>query len=98
MKRRVMHIAWAIRNQFNTFSEALTHAWKVIKLQWKLCTEAIVEFKYKKIDGSIREARGSNANLPYTGKPVRTPNFGLLTYFDLDAQAFRSAKIENLLW
>jgi hypothetical protein len=92
-----MRIAWAIRKQFNTFREALVHAWKVIKLQWQLCTEAIVEFKYKKIDGSIREARGSNADLPYTGKPGRTPNFGLLTYFDLDANSFRSCKIENLI-
>ena len=97
MKRRLFNIAWAVRNQFATFSEALTHAWKVIKLQWALCTEAVVKFSYKKVDGTIRQALGSNETVPAVkgGKPT---NYGVLTYFDLEAQAWRSARIENLIF
>lgn len=98
MKRRLFNIAWSVRKSFSTFAEALVHAWKVVKLQFALCTQTLVRFKYTKVDGSVREANGSNANLPYTGAPRKAPNYGLLVYFDLDAQAFRSAKIENLLF
>jgi len=65
MKRRLFNIAWSIVDQFSSFAEALVHAWKVIKLQWALCTQALVCFKYKKVDGSIRVAKGSNESLPY---------------------------------
>lgn len=98
MKRRLFNIAWSVRKSFASFSEALVHAWKVIKLQWALCAEAVVAFKYTKVDGSVREARGSNANLPFRDDERKAPNFGLLVYFDLDAHAFRSAKVENLIW
>ncbi|WP_094570750.1 SH3 beta-barrel fold-containing protein [Mucilaginibacter xinganensis] len=99
MKKRLFNIAWAVRKQFNTFSEALKHSWKVVKLQWALCIEAVVNFKYKKVDGSIREAKGSNESLNYTPseKPKNT-NFGVLVYFDLEACGFRSCKIENLIF
>lgn len=98
MKTRLFKIAHSIKGQFNSFAEALVHAWKIIKLQYALCTEALVRFKYTKVDGSIREAQGSNANLPYTCEPRKTPNFGVLVYFDLEAGSFRSAKIENLIF
>lgn len=98
MKRRLFYIAWSIVDQFESFSEALAHAWKVIKLQWALCTEAVVKFKYKKVDGSIREAKGSNESLPYVPNANRKTNYGVLVYFDLDAQAFRSAKVSNILF
>lgn len=99
MKSRLFKIAWSIVDQFENFSAALAHAWKVIRLQFALCTQALVNFTYRKVDGSIRAARGSNESLNYTPseKPKNT-NFGILVYFDLDAQAFRSAKIENLIF
>lgn len=99
MRRRLFNIAWAIRKEFNSFSEALAHAWRVIKLQWALCTEAVVDFKYRKVDGSIREAKGSNESLKYIpGEKPKNNNFGILVYFDLDANGFRSCKIENLIF
>lgn len=99
MKRRLFNIAWSIVGQFDSFADALKHAWCVIKLQWALCTEAVVNFRYKKVDGSIREARGSNESLKYnpSEKPKNT-NFGILVYFDLDAGGFRSCKAENILF
>lgn len=97
MKTRLFKMAWAIRKQFNTFSEALKHAWKVIKLQWDLCTGE-VRFKYKKIDGSIREAIGTRDNVPATKGSDRPANYGVLTYFDLGVGEWRSAKIELLIF
>lgn len=97
MKSRLFRIAWSIRNQFNSFAEALVHAWKTIKLQWALCLGVAV-FKYKKIDGSIREARGTTETVPETKGIKREPNYGLLTYYDLDAAGWRSAKISNLIF
>lgn len=99
MKRRLFNIAWAVAAEFDTFSEALTHAWRVVKLQLALCLNSLVSFKYKKVDGSIREANGSNASLNYIHSDKPKPvNHGVLVYFDLDAKAFRSAKVENLIF
>ena len=91
-------MAWAIKSNFASFSEALKFAWNVIKLQCRLLTEVVVNFSYKKVDGSIRKAKGSNADLPYTGSPKRETNFGVLVYWDLEVNAFRSAKIELLIF
>lgn len=100
MKRRLFNIAWSIVDQFDSFSQALVHAWKTIKLQLALCLNSLVSFKYKKAsDGSIREANGSNASLSYIHSDKPKPvNHGILVYFDLDAKAFRSAKVENIIF
>ena len=99
MKRRLFNIAWSIVGEFDSFSEALAHAWKVIKLQYALCTQALVSFKYKKVDGYIREAKGSNESLKYNpSEKPKNSNFGILVYFDLEAQNFRSCKVENIIF
>lgn len=101
MKTRLFNIAWSVRKHFATFAEALVHAWKVVKLQIGLCL-GIVKFQYKKIDGSIRQAIGTLDEIPAEKRPAagtpRKVNFGLLTYFDIEAGDFRSAKIENLIF
>jgi hypothetical protein len=97
MKRRMMKMAWEVSKHFASFAEAMSFAWKVIKLQIGLCL-GIVKFSYKKIDGSIRTATGTLDNVPATKGPRREPNYGLLTYFDTEADGWRSAKIENLIF
>lgn len=96
MKRRLFNIAWSVRNQFATFSEALVHAWKVVKLQFALCI-GVVKFSYTKKDGSRREAIGTLDNVPAV-KGERRTNHGVFTYFDIPAQDWRSAKVENLIF
>jgi hypothetical protein len=92
-------MAHAIKNQFNTFAEALVHCWKVIKLQFELFTQPVVKFKYLKVsDNSIREAVGTLETVPAVKGERKAPKFDLLTYFDLDAMAWRSCRIENLLF
>lgn len=98
MKRRLFNIAWSIVNQFDSFAAALTHAWKVIKLQYALCTQAVVNFTYKKVDGTIREAVGTLESVPTPKGGFRKPNHSLLTYFDLQQQDWRCAKVENLIF
>lgn len=97
MKSRLFNIAWAVRKQFSTFAEALTHAWKIIRLQLGLCL-GVVTFSYKKVDGSTRVATGTLDSVPATKGVKRPTNYSLLTYFDLDVQEFRSAKIANLIF
>ena len=98
MKKRLFNIAWSIVDQFDSFAEALKHAWKVIRLQFELCTRALVEFKYKKVDGSIREAVGTLETVPMPKGGYKKPNHSILTYFDLQVQEWRCAKVENLIF
>lgn len=89
-------MAWAIRKQFATFGEALTQAWRCVKLQWALCL-GVVTFQYRKVDGSIRTATGTRDNIPAI-KGTGHINYGVMVYFNLEAQAYRSAKCENLIF
>jgi|ERR1700744_46603 len=98
MKRRLFNIAWATVAQFDSFAEALKHAWCVVKLQYALCTQALVNFKYKKVDGTIREAVGTLESVPTPKGGFRKANYGLLTYFDLQQNDWRCAKVENLIF
>lgn len=95
MKRRVMLTAWQVADKFNSFAEALSYAWSVIKLQVQLLI-GTVSFSYKKVDGSIRKAIGT-LDVKYDRKGG-TSSKGVFVYYDLDAQGFRSAKLENLIF
>ncbi len=98
MKSQLFKIAHAIRNQFASFSEALVHAWKVIKLHIELKTKKVVNFTYVKVDGSIREAVGTLVNAPMPKGGERKPNYKVLNYFDLQQMEYRCAKVENLIF
>lgn len=98
MRRRLFNIAWAVRKQFSTFSEALTHAWRTIKLQWALCL-GVVTFSYKKVsDGSIRVATGTLDHGQQLKGSDRPKNYGILNYWDTEAQGFRSCHVENIIF
>jgi len=98
MKSQLFKIAHAIKAQFNSWSEALRHAWKVIKLKAKMKIGE-VKFKFRKVDGSIREALGTLNITIEKGENNRskTPNHGQIAYFDLQQGGFRSFKAENLI-
>lgn len=98
MKSNLFKIAHKIKGQFATFAEALTHSWKVIKLQLQLKTKSTVCFTFKKVDGSIREAVGTLLNAPNPKGDDRPVNYGVLNYFDLQQQDWRCAKVENLIF
>ena len=56
----------------------------------------IVEFYYKKLDGSIRQAFGTLANTP-PATTNRKPNENLFTYFDTIKNEWRSFYMFNLI-
>ncbi|MFC4213492.1 SH3 beta-barrel fold-containing protein [Pedobacter lithocola] len=98
MKSLVFKTAWQIASNFGTFAEALKHAWELIKLKFAMM-KGVVEFSYRKVDGSIRTAVGTlqmpHVNYEYKGKPSTNKT---LAYYDLEQGAFRCFKIENLIY
>lgn len=96
MKTKLFKTAWALIGKYNSFSEALTAAWKAIKLNVKM-KSGVINFDFKKVDGSIRQAVGTLMNVPAI-KGVKAPSLTSLTYFDVEANYWRSAKIENLIF
>lgn len=98
MRHFLFKLAHAVKSKYSTFAEALKYAWKVVKLKSKMTTQ-VVSFKFKKVDGSIRQALGTLRPdyLPSsTGK--RGSKDTVLTYFDLERQEYRCTKIENLIF
>lgn len=95
-KSKLFKLAWQLLDNFQSFGEALKHAWKVMKLKAKMKKD-YVYFKYKKVSGEIREAVGT-LNFSYqskgTGKSAPSDN---MLYFDKDAGGLRSCKIVNIL-
>lgn len=98
-KSKLFHIAHSIKHQFNSFADALRKAWVIIKLRARM-KKQIVSFKFKKVDGSIREAKGTlRADLlPEIKVTSNKKNHSVMAYFDVDAQVFRSFKVENLIY
>lgn len=98
MKSLVFKTAWQIAKNFNSFSDALVYAWKVVKLKLKMLKK-VVEFQYKKVDGSIRTAIGTLAptHVDYEYKGNSSTN-KVFTYFDIEQNAFRCCKVDNLIF
>ena len=63
--------------------------------------QGIVEFAYKKKDGSIRQARGTLSeeyiNYEFKTDSARPRPEGLITYFDIDSDGWRSFYEQNLV-
>ncbi len=97
MKSLVFKTAWQMRGSYTSFAEALKQAWAVIKLKYKMLN-GVVEFTYRKVDGSIRHAVGtlhaSYVNYQFKGNQSSNKT---LAYYDLEQGAFRCFKIENLI-
>lgn len=97
---RLFSDAWAIFKASDiSFGESLRQAWKVAKLRLKMASVEVL-FAFRKVDGTIREAIGRLFDLPEARKSdtqTRKSNEEVLTYFDVDAQNWRSFKIINLL-
>lgn len=97
--REVFTMAWSFVKQNGfSLSEALKCAWANIKLRAKM-QSGIVEFFYKKVDGTIRQAFGTleSNKVPQTsGQGKRKPNASIFTYFDTEKGEWRCFKRFNL--
>lgn len=96
MKSLLFKIAHNVKSKFNSFSEALKYAWKVIKLRMKM-KKGVVSFRFKKVDGSIREAVGTIPAAPQ-GDSTRKPNIKVFTYFDVEKNDYRCSRIDALIF
>ena len=97
-RSEIFKLANALRwNEGLTQSEALTKAWKVAALKAAL-KAGKVEFSYTKKDGSHRPATGTtnSAFFQYERKTDRPTPRTLVTYFDVEANAFRSFHAKNI--
>ena len=87
-------------------SNALKYAWWFESFRDQLRT-GVYRFSYFKIDGSIREARGTldfsripaeHQPKPLSGAPeVRQENYEAFRYYDLDAAGWRSFRLDNFI-
>lgn len=101
MKKAVFTKAWELikSNIFSSFADALKAAWKIVKLHTKL-KAGVVNFSFIKKDGTIRNAIGTLCTSLFTYESKgsdKVEQSNLLKYYDLEANAFRSFIIINLL-
>ena len=98
-KSNVFKLAWEIAKKYNfDFSEALTVAWRNIKLV-KAMQSGVVKFRFFKVGGEIREAMGTLMRdmLPEVNHSLRKSPDYCQVYFDTEANGWRSFRKELLL-
>ena len=97
--KEIMLLAWQFvkKNGF-TMGEALKCAWANMKLKADLKVK-IVEFYFKKTDGTLRQAFGTlKENLIGETKGTgRKPNDNLQVYWDTEKEEYRCFKKCNLI-
>lgn len=98
--RELMNKAWMLVKKYGfTMSEAMKQAWALLKLVNKM-RKGIVNFMFKKVDGSTRMAWGTLEpnRLPASQGTGRKPNESVQVYFDTEKQEYRCFKIANLIF
>lgn len=98
-RKNIFNLAWQfVRRNGYSLSEALTFAWRNIKLRKALATR-ICKFTFQKVDGSIRQAFGTLADsiIPATSGSDRRRNDSVQVYFDTEKGEYRCFKKANLL-
>lgn len=97
-KSQLFKRAWYIaKTTGKNFAICLVKAWELYKLK-KALAKRKVKFAYEKVNGELRYAVGTLEE-KFLGdvKGLRKPNIKVLSYYDLDAMAFRCFRIENLV-
>ena len=97
-KSEIFHRAWIMFYESSKkFSLCLTKAWKLYRLKKKM-TKKVVKFTYKKVNGTLRFAKGTLQEVFLKNiKGERKPNLRTLVYWDMEASDFRCFRIENLI-
>lgn len=78
------------------FAVCLAKAWAIYRLYKRMKSET-VSFAYEKVDGSLRKAKGTLQDVSSLIKGTGSENYKTVRYFDVDANGFRSFKVENLI-
>lgn len=85
-----------VRATGKAFAVCLSRAWALYRLTKKM-RNGIVTFAYEKADGSLRKAKGTLKDIESLIKGTGTENYKTVRYFDVDANGFRSFKVENFI-
>ena len=96
--KEVMQMAWSfVRKNGYSMSEALKCAWANLKLKAALKVK-IVEFYFKKTDGTLRQAFGTlmSDRVPET-KGTKKKADNCQVYFDTEKEEWRCFKKCNLV-
>lgn len=96
--KEVMQMAWSfVRKNGYSMSEALKCAWANLKLKAALKVK-IVEFYFKKTDGTLRQAFGTllKNRVPETKGTKKTAD-NCQVYFDTEKEEWRCFKKCNLV-
>jgi hypothetical protein len=97
-RKSIFTTAWELfkGGLFASFGQALKAAWSKVKVLTGLKSGTVV-FQYLKDDGSIRTAKGTLSGLDYQSKGESKPNNKIVKYFDIEANGFRSFRIDRFL-
>ena len=96
--REIMQMAWSfVRKNGYSMSEALKCAWANIKLR-ALLGKKVVEFYFKKTDGTLRQAFGTlmSDRVPEIKGTKKTAD-SCQVYFDTEKEEWRCFKKCNLV-
>lgn len=96
--KEIMNLAWSfVRKNGYSMSEALKCAWTNIKLR-ALLHKKVVEFYFKKTDGTLRQAFGTlmSGRIPETKGTKKTAD-NCQVYWDCEKEEWRCFKKCNLI-
>ena len=96
--KEIMDLAWSfVRKNGYSMSEELKVAWTNIKLR-VLLHKKVVEFYFKKTDGTLRQAFGTlmNGRIPETKGTKKTAD-NCQAYWDCEKDEWRCFKKCNLI-
>lgn len=92
-RHKVFCMAYELmRTTGKAFAVCLSRAWALYRLT-KQMHRGIVTFAYEKADGSLRRAKGTLKDV----QGLISENYKTVRYFDVDANGFRSFKVENFI-
>lgn len=94
----IMRRAWQIaRTTGKAFAVALSKAWALYRLT-KQMRAGVVRFAYEKANGTLRRATGTLQEVATLIKGTGRPDDGrTIRYYDVDADGWRSFKVENFV-
>ena len=89
--------AWELfRTTGKSFAVCLSRSWVIFRLIQRM-RSSVVQFSYEKIDGTLRKAKGTLRGVSAIIKGTGTETPKTVKYYDIEADGWRSFKIENLI-
>ena len=94
-RHKVFCMAYELmRTTGKAFAVCLSRAWALYRLTKQMHRGT---FAYEKADGSLRRAKGTLKDVQSLIKGTGSENYKTVRYFDVDANGFRSFKVENFI-